>query len=131
MTGSAYSRIWPGILTYALSLTGTLLLGIAGARLCAALLLIAAGVLAAIIWGRAKWPLPFAQTVRSISLPRERLVYLTGIGVISLILLGANAYQAGNSSNVFGLAGWLWLVCVGALLAWAAFWSCPQPLDRK
>ena len=115
MTGSACSRIWPGILTYALSLTGTLLLGIAGARLCAALLLIEAGVLAVIIWGRVRWPLPFAQTALAISLPRERLVYLTGIGAIGLVLVGANAYQAANPSNVFGLAGWLWLACLGRL----------------
>src|SRR5436853_4558647 len=117
MTGSAYSRTWPGILADALSLLGTLLLGIAQARLYAALLLIGAGLLAAIIWGRVRWPLPFAQAALSISLLRERLVYLTGIGAIGLVLLGANAYQAGNPSNVFGLAGWLWLISLGALLA--------------
>ena len=131
MTDSAYSRIWPGILAYLLSLLGTLLLGIAQARLCAALLLIVAGVLAVIMWGRVRWSAPFALAALSISLPRERLVYLAGIGAIGLVLLGANAYQTGNPSDVFGLAGWLWLICMGALLAWTAFWSRPQRLQPR
>ena len=128
---SASARIWPGILAYVLSLLGTLLLGIPQARPYAALLLIGAGVLAVIIWGRVRWSAPFALAAPSISLPRERLVYLAGIGAIGLVLLGANAYQAGNPSDVFGLAGWLWLVCMGTLLAWTAFWSCRQRLQPR
>ena len=131
MTDSAYSRIWPGILAYLLSLLGTLLLGIAQARLYAALLLIGAGVLAVIIWGRLGWSAPFALAALSIPLPRKRLIYLAGIGAIGLVLLGANAFQAGYPSDVFGLAGWLWLVCMGALLAWTAFWSCQQRLQPR
>src|ERR1044071_4239589 len=131
MTGSAYSRIWPGILAYILALIGTLLLGIAQARLYGGLLLIGAGVFAVIIWGRVRWPLPFAQVPPGISLPRARLGYLTGIGAIGLVLVGANAYQAGNPSNVFGLAGWSWLVCLGALLAWTTFWSSHQSLQPR
>ena len=131
MTGSADSRIWPGILAYILSLLGTLLLGITQARLYAGLLLIGAGVLAVIIWGRVRWSAPFALAAPSIASPRGRLVYLIGIGAIGSILLAANAYQAGNPSGVFGLAGWLWLVCISALLAWTAFWSCPQRLQPR
>ena len=131
MTDSAYSRVWPGILAYLLSLLGTFLLGIAQARPYAALLLIGAGVLAVIMWGQVRWSAPFALAALSISLPRERLVYLAGIGAIGLLLLGANAYQAGNPSDVFGLAGWLWLVCMGALLAWTAFWSRRQRLQPR
>ena len=90
MTGSAYSRIWPGILAFVLSLIGTLLLGIAQGRLYGVLLLVGAGVLAVVIWGRVRWPPPFAQGPSAISLPRARLVYLTGIGAIGLVLLGAH-----------------------------------------
>ena len=128
MTDSAYSRVWPGILAYLLSLLGTFLLGVAQARPYAGLLLIGAGVLAVIMLGQARWPPQFGLAAPFTSLPRERLVYLAGIGAIWLLLLGANAYQAGNPSNVFGLAGWLWLVCMGTLLAWTAFWSRPQRL---
>src|SRR6267143_121893 len=126
MTDSAYSRVWPGILAYLLSLLGTFLLGIAQARPYAALLLIGVGVLVVMMWGQVRWSAPFALAALSTSPPRERLVYLAGIGAIGLVLLGANAYQAGNPSDVFGLAGWLWLVCMGALLAWTAFWSRQQ-----
>src|SRR5437868_3192788 len=93
---SGYTGIWSGILAYLLSLFGTLMLGITQARLYAALLLVGSGLLAVIIWGRIKWSAPFAPTAGSISLPRERLVYLAGIGAIAMVLLGANAYQAGN-----------------------------------
>jgi 4-amino-4-deoxy-L-arabinose transferase-like glycosyltransferase len=127
MTERAYSRVWPGVLAYLLSLLGTFLLGIAQARPYAAFLLVGAGVLAVIIWGRVKWSAPFALIALS-TRPRGRLAYVAGIWAIGLLLLGANAYHASHPSHVFGLAGWLWLVCIGALVAWTAFWSRRQRL---
>lgn len=128
---SGYSKVWLGILAYVLSLLGTLLLGIAQARLCAALLIIGAGVLAVIIFGRVSWPNPLALAAPSISPRRERLFCAAGIGTIGLVLVGANVYEAGNPSKVFGLAGWLWLVCIGALVAWTAFWSRQKSLQSS
>ncbi len=131
MPDSGYSRIWPGILAYILSLLGTLLLGIAQARPYGALLLVAAGISAVILWGRVEWSAPFAPTELSVSLPQKRIVCLAWIGAIALVLLGANVYQARNPSDVFGLAGWLWLICMGALLAWTSLWSCQQRLQPR
>ena len=126
MTDSASSRVWPGILAYLLSLLGTFLLGIAPARPYAVWLLVGVGVLAVIVWGHVRWSVPFAPAESPISLSRERLAFLAGIGAIGLLLLCANIYQAGNPSKVFGLAGCLWLVCLGALWGWTAFWSRRQ-----
>lgn len=134
MTRSGYPRIWLGILAYLLSLLGTLLLGIPQTRVYAALLLFGAGVLAVIMSGRVRWPAPFALAAPSISLGRERLIYAAGIGTIGLVLLSANVYKARNQSDVFGLAGWLWLFCIGALVAWSARWSrqqCLQPRNKS
>ncbi len=123
---SAASKVWPGVLVYLISLTGTLLLKVDQARFYAVALLFVAATLAVIIWGHLCWTAIFVADV----LPTNRRYWESrylwswaGIGGSGLLIMVADIYQAANPSEVFGPAGWLWLVSIGMLLASALAWA--------
>lgn len=118
--------MWLGVLVYLISLAGTLLLKVDQARLYAVALLLVAATLAVVVWGHFCWPTIFAAGVLPTN-PRDwRSGYLlswAGIGGSGLLIIAADIYQAANPSEVFGPAGWLWIVSLAMLLTSAVVWA--------
>lgn len=116
--------VWLGPLAWAAALTGTLLLGNDArprARLPAVLIL-AAGGLAVVAWGRARWPAPFGASEVSSGRPgRGRALALGGFALAGLIGWKAHGALGQHPELVFGSAGWLWLLSMGLLLGAASF----------
>jgi len=111
--------------TFALATNGTRYVGVAA--------LIVAAVLAVLIWGRQSWipilpkgiPLqPHASIKKNVWLP-------AAVAGAAIILLAADLYNAGNPNDQFGLAGWLWLLSSGVLVAGSLGWSALNLRTKK
>jgi 4-amino-4-deoxy-L-arabinose transferase-like glycosyltransferase len=125
--------VWPGIVLYLVSLAGTLLLQSESLRLCAVLLLLAAGILAVVLWGGQAWAASFAPRILPTSAfhPKPTIIWpIVTVFGSGLIILVADLYQAANPTEMFGLAGWLWLVGIVTLLASTFPWSLSSSTPR-
>jgi 4-amino-4-deoxy-L-arabinose transferase-like glycosyltransferase len=124
--------LWLGALAYALALAGTLILGSESTRLIGVVLLVAGALLAVLSWGRQGWLPAFPETIRKQVRDRRQNVAWGGVAVAGLAVLAADLYYAANPVEVFGLAGWLWLLSMVLLVAATLAWSLPKPpRDRE
>ncbi len=116
--------MWLGVLVYLISLAGTLLLKVEQARFYAVALLLVAAVLAIIVWGYLRWPHAFvSDTLPTNPHYSKHIWQWVGLGGSGLLVFVADVYQAANPSEVFGLAGWLWLISIGMLLSSTFVWA--------
>src|SRR5438067_5029977 len=117
--------VWLGPVAFALSVLGTELLRRESLRPWAVLLLLSAGVVAVLAWSDSRWSPSFPadqgteahlQTWRS----RSALATLAGA-----VLLSGSSHVAFLAAprEAFGLAGWLWLAGIVAVIAAASL--CP------
>ena len=118
------SRVWAGPIVYLIALLGTSLLANENARPWAVLLLVAAAMLAVVLWRRQDWPsaFPFAAIAQT-RVNRSRLFYLFGVTIAMLLVLAADLRYAAAPSETFGLAGILWIAGIALLLCSAFFGS--------
>lgn len=120
---------WGGSIVYLISLVGTLLLANERARHWAVLLLIAAAVLAVLLWGRQKWIIAFSNDVNvSTAVNRSRFSHWTALAVAVLFVLAADLRYVATPNETFGVAGILWLAGI-ALLLFPAF-AAPHSLGE-
>jgi len=123
--------VWLGPVAFALSVLGTELLRRESLRPWAVLLLLSAGVVAVLAWSDSRWSPSFPadqgteahlQTWRS----RSALATLAGA-----VLLSGSSHVAFLAAprEAFGLAGWLWLAGIVAVIAAAAL--CPVGHARQ
>lgn len=117
-------RVWAGPIVYLIALLGTWLLADESARPWAVLLLIAAAMLAVVLWGRQDWisTFPSNATART-RVNRSRLFYLIGVTIAMLLVLAADLRYAAAPSETFGFAGILWIAGIALLLCSAFFGS--------
>ena len=117
-------RVWAGPILYLIALLGTWLLANESARPWAVSLLIAAALLAVVLWGRQKWIAAFPPdaTTRT-GINRSRLFYLLGVTIAVLLVLAADLRYAVVPTETFGLAGFLWIAGIALLLCAAFFGS--------
>jgi Dolichyl-phosphate-mannose-protein mannosyltransferase len=121
MRAQYFVSLLAGAIVYLISLIGTLLLVNERARALAVSLLIAAAVLAVLLWGRQKWIPAFSPdvTTRVCGENRSRVFYLLGIAIAMLLALAANLRYTAAPNETFGLAGGLWLASMGLLVCCA------------
>jgi Dolichyl-phosphate-mannose-protein mannosyltransferase len=114
-----YFNLWFGLLAFAASLLGILLLANEPARPWAVSLLIGSAVMAVIIWGRQEWVLAFPRhpIARISNLDRRRFFYLLGVVSAFLLAVAAGVRYLATPNETFGLAGILWLASIGVLLS--------------
>jgi 4-amino-4-deoxy-L-arabinose transferase-like glycosyltransferase len=141
MRGPYCFGLWAGSVVYSISLLGTLLLANERVRAWAVLLLIAAAVLAVLLWRRQKWIPAFPPdnvSIRRANDKRRRFFYLLGLVTAFVIVLAADLCYSAAPNKTFGPAGVLWLAGIGLLL-WSAFFGAhsvpvpstePQPTCR-
>jgi 4-amino-4-deoxy-L-arabinose transferase-like glycosyltransferase len=117
-------RVWAGPFVYLIALIGVLLLANDSARPWAVLLLVAATVLAVVLWGRQNWTSAFPSdaTART-RVNRSRSFYLLGVAIAMLLVLAADLRHAAAPTETFGLAGILWIAGLALLLCSAFFGS--------
>jgi 4-amino-4-deoxy-L-arabinose transferase-like glycosyltransferase len=117
-------RVWAGAIVYLIALLGTWLLANESARPWAVLVLVAAAMLAVVLWRRQNWisAFPSDATART-HVNRSRLFYLFGVSVAMLLVLAADLRYAAAPSETFGLAGILWIAGIALLLCSAFFGS--------
>jgi 4-amino-4-deoxy-L-arabinose transferase-like glycosyltransferase len=109
--------LWAGSIVYLISLLGTFLLANERARRWALLLLIAAAVLAVLLWGRQKWIPAFSNDLSSPTAEnRSRFFCLVGVAIAVLLVLAADVRYVAAPNETFGIAGILWLVGMCLLL---------------
>jgi hypothetical protein len=112
------------LIAYSVALLGTLLLANERARPWAVSLLIAAAVLAVLLWGRQEWISAFPPEVTSrIDERRSQFFYLLGLVAALILVLEADLRYAAVPNETFGLAGILWLAGIGLLVSSAFLWS--------
>jgi len=112
------------LIAYSVALLGTLLLANERARPWAVSLLIAAAVLAVLLWGRQEWISAFPPEVTSrIDERRSHFFYLLGLVAALILVLAADLRYAAVPNETFGLAGILWLAGIGLLVSSAFLWS--------
>ncbi|HMA34810.1 MAG TPA: glycosyltransferase family 39 protein [Chloroflexia bacterium] len=122
---------WWGPIAWALALAGTLLLGLEPARLWGAGLLGGAGVLAVLtgrpVLPRPVWPagVPARPPAR---LGRRHACCLAGIALAGLLAALADVAFLVQPGEPFGLAGLLWLLGSGGLVAAASAWPRVPPV---
>ena len=132
MRGPYWFGLWAGSIVYSISLLGTLLLANERVRPWAVLLLMAAAVLAVLLWRRQKWIPAFPPdnvSIRRANDKRRRFFYLLGLVAAFVVVLAADLCYSVAPNKTFGLAGVLWLAGIGLLL-WSAFFgahSVPVP----
>jgi hypothetical protein len=109
-------RVWAGPIVYLIALLGIWLLANESARSLAVSLLIAAAVLAVMLWGRQNWTPAFSSdaTARTGG-NRSRLAYWLGVTIAVLLVLVADLRYAAAPNETFGLAGILWIAGIGLL----------------
>ncbi len=141
MRGPYCFGLWAGSIVYSISLLGTLLLANERVRAWAVLLLMAAAVLAVLLWRRQKWIPAFPPddvSTRRANDKRRRFFYLLGLVTAFVVVLAADLCYSAAPDKTFGLAGVLWLAGIGLLL-WSAFFGAhsvpvpstePQPTCR-
>jgi 4-amino-4-deoxy-L-arabinose transferase-like glycosyltransferase len=141
MRGPYCFGLWASSIVYSISLLGTLLLANERIRTWAVLLLIAAAVLAVLLWRRQKWIPAFPPdnvNIRRANDKRRRFFYLLGLVTAFVVVLAADLCYSVAPNKTFGLAGVLWLAGIGLLL-WSAFFGAhsvpvpstePQPTCR-
>ena len=106
-----------GSIVYSISLLGTLLLANERARRWAVLLLIAAAVVAVLLWGGQKWIPAFSNDVSNpTAVNRSSFFCLAGLGASVLLVLTADLRYLAAPNEAFGVAGILWLTGIGLLL---------------
>jgi 4-amino-4-deoxy-L-arabinose transferase-like glycosyltransferase len=117
--------VWPGMLAYSLALLGTFALATNGTRYVGVALLIVAGVLAVLIWGRQSWIPAFPKDIprQPHASIKENIWLLAAVAGAGIILLTADLYNAANPNDPFGPAGWLWLLSIALLVAGSLGWS--------
>ncbi len=109
--------LWAGSIVYLISLLGTLLLANERDERWAVLLLIAAAVLAVLLWGRQKWT-PAFSNVGNIptAVNRNRFSYRAALAIAVLAVLAADLRYVAAPNETFGVAGILWLAGICLLL---------------
>src|SRR6476661_6834593 len=118
------ARVWAGPIVYLIALVGTWLLANESARPRAVLLLVAAAMLAVVLWGRQNWIPAFpSDAIARTRVNRSRLFYSLGIGMAVLLVLTADLRYAAAPTETFGLAGLLWIAGIALLLCSAFFGS--------
>lgn len=122
--------LWLGPLAWLISLIGTLLLKEEPGRTIGALLILSAGVLAVLAWGRQGSPpgaafAPLVYLKSHTQLDRNRLLSLTGIVLSGVLVCLADVWFLFRQGEIFGLAGCLWLLSIGLLIAGAISWPRP------
>jgi hypothetical protein len=118
------ARVWAGPIVYLIALLGTWLLANESARPWAVLLLVAAAMLAVVLWGRQNWIPAFpSDAIARTRVNRSRLFYLFGVTIALLFVLAANLRYAAAPTKTFGLAGILWIAGMALLLCSAFFGS--------
>jgi len=116
--GAPYrANLWAGSIVYLISLLGTLLLANERDQRWAVLLLIAAAVLAVLLWGRQKWT-PAFSNVGNIptAVNRSRFSYRAALAIAVLAVLAADLRYVAAPNETFGVAGILWLAGICLLL---------------
>jgi 4-amino-4-deoxy-L-arabinose transferase-like glycosyltransferase len=113
--------IWLGPLAFVLSLLGTELLGRESARNFAVLLLLTAGVLAVLAWSDARWSAAFPVGSDRLTNAhphgwRRRLALAALGGAMVFSAVSHIAFLAAPRET-FGVAGWLWLSGIAAVIA--------------
>ena len=109
--------LWAASIVYSISLLGTLLLANEGVRGWAVLLLIAAAVIAVLLWGGQKWLPAFSNDLNApAAVNRSRFFCLVGLAVAVLLVLAADLRYVAAPNETFGLAGILWLAGISLLL---------------
>ncbi len=135
--GAWHARgLWLGPCAWLLALAGTLLLPDEAARWWGvALILLGCGV-TLVAWRNVPVPSPFdAPSSLERASDRFQLRFrgyapsLVGFGVSALLSFFASAAFLANPNDTFGLAGWLWVVSIGALLISCLFWPSPVVPD--
>ncbi|HEY2680215.1 MAG TPA: glycosyltransferase family 39 protein, partial [Candidatus Udaeobacter sp.] len=117
-------RVWAGPIVYLVALLGTLLLGDESVRPWAVLLLVAAAVLAVVLWGRQNWLFAFpSDPIAPTRANRSRFIYLLGVGMAMLLVIAADLRYAAAPNETFGFAGILWIAAIALLLCSAFFGS--------
>jgi 4-amino-4-deoxy-L-arabinose transferase-like glycosyltransferase len=118
------SRVWAGPIVYLSALLGTWLLPNESARHWAVSMIIAAAVLAVVLWGGQNWiaAFPSDATART-NVNRSRLFNLLGVAIAVLVVLAADLRYAAAPNETFGVAGVLWIAGIGLLLCSAVFRS--------
>jgi hypothetical protein len=108
-----------------LALLGTFALATNGTRYVGVAALIVAAVLAVLIWGRQSWIpiLPKDIPLQPHASIKKNVWLSAAVAGAAVILLAADLYNAGNPNDQFGLAGWLWLLSSGVLIAGSLGWS--------
>lgn len=110
-------NLWAGLIVYSISLLGTCLLANERARPWAVSLLIAAALLAVMLWGQQRWISAFPSDVaKPTVVDRSRFFYSIGFGTALILVLAADLRYAAAPNRTFGLAGILWLAGMGLLL---------------
>ncbi len=118
------ARVWAGPIVYLIALLGTWLLANESARPWAVLLLVAAAMMAVVLWGRQNWIPAFpSDAIARTRVNRSRLFYLFGVTIAMLLVLAADLRYAAAPSETFGLAGILWIAGMALLLCSAFFGS--------
>jgi hypothetical protein len=113
------------LIAYLVALLGTLLLANERARPWAVSLLIAAAVLAVLLWGRQQWipAFPPEVTSRINNVRRSHFFYLLGLVAALILVLAADLRYTAVPNETFGLAGILWVAGIGLLVSSAFLWS--------
>jgi 4-amino-4-deoxy-L-arabinose transferase-like glycosyltransferase len=118
------SKVWADPIVYLIALLGTWLLANESAWPWAVSLLLAAAVLAVVLWGRQSWIPPFpSDATTQTGVNRSQSFYLLGVTIAMLLALAADLRYAMVPNETFGLAGILWITGVGLLLCSAFFGS--------
>jgi hypothetical protein len=118
------ARVSAGPIVYLIALLGTWPLANKGARPWAVLLLVAAAMLAVVLWGRQNWIPAFpSDAIARTRVNRSRLFYLFGVTIAMLLVLAADFRYAAAPTKTFGLAGILWIAGMALLLCSAFFGS--------
>src|SRR6478735_6732997 len=117
-------KVWAGPTVYLIALLGTWLLANESARPWAVLLLVAAAMLAVVLWGRQNWIPAFpSDAIARTRVNRSRLFYFFGVMVAMLLVLAADLRYAAAPRETFGPAGILWIAGIALLLCSAFFGS--------
>lgn len=150
--------VWLGVLAFAVSLSGFLLLSMDESRNWGVLLIVLSAILAVGAWGSQRWlpPFPFASASTGETLLPEALsrspkrysssflwklvISFVGVDVSAMLVWLADSRLNSVQFEIFGLTGWLWLLSIAILIASTALWprspvasgsevALPEPLE--
>jgi 4-amino-4-deoxy-L-arabinose transferase-like glycosyltransferase len=116
---------WLGALAAVLAYPGTSMLKDETSRMRGAALLLAAGILAVVAWGRQRQLPVFAESRARTPRSRASLALASALLVTVLLDWQAVVQFFLHPEQVFGRSGWLWAASIALLIAATALWPAP------